>query len=122
MPTGLKVPVGVGKSGGAAIESNESEQMKKLLFLALSEGDDSNPFQKMGLSGDLVFAINSTAFRGKAERQIQQVIQKFSDRIALAPDTAITLQSLNDGEVELAFEYVDLLTNKVEEFRDKFGR
>ncbi len=122
MPTGLKIPVRVNKSGGAAIESNEVEQTKKLLFQALLQGDDNNPFQDLGLKGDIVFSVLNPAFRGKALRSIENILAKFSERIALAPDQPIKFEETGDGEIEVSFEYLDLLTNKPEEFRRKFAR
>jgi len=122
MPTGLRMPVGVSKSGGAAVETNESNQTTKMLFLAFSEGEDNNPFQNLGIGGDLIFSIRNAAFRGRAQRAVERVIQRFSDRIALSPSQPIRFTQTVENEVEISFEYVDLLTNKVEEFRSKFNR
>lgn len=122
MPTGLRVPVGVGKSGGANIETNEAEQLKKLLFLALAEGGDDNPFQTLGLDPGLVFEIRGPAFLGRASQSIQRILAKFSDRVALDPNSPITMRRDVEGEVEVSFSYVDLSTNKVEEFQAKFVR
>ena len=122
MPTGLRVPVGVNKSGGANIETDETEQTKKMLKLALSEGGDFNPFQDLGLKGDLVFSIRNAAFRGRAQKAIERVLAKFADRMRLAPGTAITFNQDIENEIEMSFEYVDLSTNKVEEFEMKFVR
>lgn len=122
MPTGLKVPVRVSQSGGAAIETSEPEQLKKMLFLALSEGDDDNPFQLLGLPGNLIFQVQGSAFRGKAERALNNVLAKFADRISLRPDEPIKFEEKGDGEIEMSFEYIDLLTDKVEDFRARFLR
>lgn len=122
MPTGLRVPVGVNKAGGANIETDETEQTKKMLKLALSEGGDFNPFQDLGLKGDLVFSIRNAAFRGRAQKAIERVIAKFADRMRLAPGAAITFNQDVENEIEMSFEYVDLSTNKVEEFQMQFVR
>lgn len=122
MPTGLKVPVRVSQSGGAAIESNEGEQLKKMLFLALGEGDDLNAFQALGLQGNLIFQVQGAGFRGKAERALNNVLARFADRIRLRPDQPIRFEELGKGEIEMSFEYIDLLTDKVEEFRARFTR
>jgi len=122
MPTGLKIPVGVDKSGGAAIETNESAQTKKLLLLALSENDDDNPFQDVGIDEDLIFQVKSPGTRARAERKINRVLERFFDRIRLAPDTPIQFKEDAEGEIEISFSYVDLLTNKTEEFQATFVR
>lgn len=120
MPTGLKVPVRVNQSGGAAIETNESEQLKKMLFLALSEGGDDNPFQELGIAKTLIFAINNAGFRGRAERSINAILFKFADRVAVRPDTPLRFEETGEGEITLTFEYIDRLTDKPEEFRGRF--
>lgn len=122
MPTGLRVPVGVNKSGGANIEDDEVEQTKKMLNLALSEGGDDNPFQDLGLKGDLIFSIQNASFRGKALSFVERVIAKFSDRIALAPGEPIQFTQDVENEIEMGFQYVDLSTNKVQDFVKKFAR
>jgi len=123
MPTGLAIPVGVNKSGGARIEANESKQLRKILILALSEGGDSNPFQQLGLIPGLIFSIDNSAFRGRAERTLKAILAKFSDRVELAPDEQIKFEKGTvEGEIIMSFKYVDKLINKVEEFRLKFTR
>jgi len=122
MPTGLKVPVGVNKSGGAAIEKNEVEQTKKLLFLAFGEDDDNNPFQRVGVPLGLLFKAKTPGLRAKIQRVAEGVLAKFVDRISLAPDDPIKFEETTEGEIEMSFEYVDLSVNKVEEFRKKFSR
>lgn len=122
MPTGLKVPVGVNRSGGAAIESNEGEQLKKLLFLAFAEGGDTNAFQELGISKTLIFSVQGASFRGKALRAIEAVLSKFRDRVKLRPDSPITFEDKGDGEIELSFEYIDKFTDRSEEFRTSFQK
>lgn len=122
MPTGLKIPVRVNKSGGAAIETNETKQTNKLLFQALAEGGDNNAFQDLGIKGKLIFSVMDAAFRGRALRAIEVILAKFAERIALKPDQPIRFEELKNGEIEVSFEYLDLLTNKPEEFKRKFTR
>lgn len=122
MPTGLRVPVGVNKAGGANIEDDEVEQTKKMLHLALSEGGDDNPFQSLGLKGDLVFSVRNNAFRGKALNFVTRVVSKFADRIALAPGEPITFSQDTENEVEMSLKYVDLSTSKIQDFVKKFAR
>lgn len=122
MPTGLKVPVGVDKSGGAKIETDIVEQTKKLLVLAFSEGGDDNAFQNLGIGPGLIFSVKNASFRGKAERTVRLVLKKFIDRVALVPGDEITFDDSVEGEVELRFRYVDLQTGTTEEFIKRFVR
>ena len=121
MATGLKIPVGVDKSGGAALETSPSKQNKKILLLALSEGGDNNPFQRLGI-GNLIFKIKDVATRAQVQREIQRVIGQLSDRIVLIPNEPITFREDVEGELEVSIKYIDIETNKVEEFTPKFTR
>lgn len=122
MPTGLRIPVGVNKSGGASVETDEASQNRKLLILALSEGDDNNPFQQLGGFRELIFQIKNPGVRARAESRLRQILSRYADRIQLSPDQPIEFDTSIEAEVELRFSYVDLLTNTVEEFRDTFRR
>lgn len=122
MPTGLRIPVGVNKSGGASVETDEAAQNRKLLILALSEGEDNNPFQKLGGFRELIFQLKNAGVRARAESRLKQILGRYSDRIQLAPDKPIEFDFSGEGEVVLQFSYVDLLTNTVEEFRQTFKR
>lgn len=119
MPTGLKIPVGVNKGGGAAVEKNEARQTLKLLELAFLPNDDKNPFQDVGLEEDLIFAVKNPSIRTRAQQKIEAVLAKFSDRVALRPGTSIEFDTSKEGEVEISFEYIDLLTNTRQEFRQR---
>lgn len=121
MAKGLKIPVGVDKSGGAAIEGSSSRQNKKILLLGLSEGGDNNPFQKLGI-GNLVFKIKDVATRAQIQREIEKVINQLSDRLVLHPDEPITFNEDVEGELEVNIKFIDIETNKVEEFQQKFTR
>lgn len=122
MPTGLKIPVGVDETGGAAIEREETAQNKKIMTLGLSEGGDKNAFQNLGLRGDIIFDLKNVGLRGKALDAVQNFFAKYPDRYALKPDTPVTFKQDTEGEVEIFFEYIDLLTNEVNEFRRKAVR
>ena len=123
MAKGLKVPVGVDKRGRALIESNESENTKKILKLAFSEGGDKNPFQLLGIDNRLIFSVDNASFRAKALKAINQILSKFIDLVALSENDPIQISETGvEGEVQLTFFYIDLLTNKKEEFNQVFLR
>ena len=123
MAKGLKVPVGVDKRGRALIENDESNNTKKILKLAFSEGGDNNPFQQLGIDSRLIFSIDNASFRGRVLKAINQVLSKFTDLVALSDNEPIQItETENEGEVNLTFFYIDLLTNKKEEFNQIFLR
>lgn len=123
MAKGLKVPVGVDKRGRALVESDESENTKKILKLAFSEGGDKNPFQLLGIDNRLIFSVDNASFRAKALKAINQILSKFIDLVALSENDPIQISETGvEGEVQLTFFYIDLLTNKKEEFNQVFLR
>lgn len=121
MPKGLKIPVRVDERGRAAIETNESRNTIKILTLAFSEGGDDNPFQALGLDDKLIFGIKTASFRGKALRAVNAIIGKFPELVRVDTST-IQFDDSIEGELELSFKYIDLLTNKEEEFRTGLAR
>lgn len=123
MAKGLKVPVGVDRRGRARIETDESENTKKILKLAFSEGGDYNPFQTLGISNRLVFSIQNSAFRGKVLKAINQILSKFTELVALSENDPITFSETdNEGEIMVSFFYIDLLTDSKKEFNQVFIR
>lgn len=121
MSTGLKVPVTVDGTGGAAIETDKVKQKQKLLFLAFSENNDQNPFQSLGVSPEFVFAIKNSQLRAKANLMVRRIMSKFVGLMELSPSDIIDYDDTVEGEVTLSFKYVDLETNTVEEFKTTFG-
>jgi len=122
MATGLKIPVGVDKSGGARVETSVVDQKKKLLELAFSERGDDNPFQILGLDPGLIFSLKDAAFRGRAKLEVERILGNFQGLIELSPTDPIEFNFDNEGEVELSFKYVDLEVDKVEEFKTSFTK
>jgi hypothetical protein len=122
MTTGLRIPVGVSKSGRAAVETDEAAQMDKILFLALAEAGDDNPFQYVGMDAELIFGIKDASVKGLALQKLQRILSRFSDVIEVPKDSPITVNVENEGEVELSFSYKYLPTNEDREFRNTFSR
>ena len=120
MATGLKLPVGVNKSGGAAIQQNSQAQLLKVFGIALSEGGDQNPFQNLGISSNLVFQIQSRDFNSKAEREIERVLQGFTDRLELAPDEPFVFSQEREGETILTVRLFDIEQNESVDFKQRF--
>lgn len=123
MPTGLKMPVRVNEKGRAAVETNESSNTLKILVLAFQEGEDTNPFQDLGIDKRIIFSVNSVSFRSQVIRVVERVLNRFPDLVRLDESRPITIkEGTNDNEIILDFFYIDLLTSKSEEFRTPIGR
>ena len=120
MATGLKIPVGVNKSGGAAVETDVVKQKKKLLELAFSVGGDKNPFQTLGIDGSLIFSIKDGFFQSKARDEVERIFSNFSELVALVPGNPITFEDITEGEIEMNVKYVDLEVDEIQTFTQKF--
>ena len=115
MPIGLKFPIQVDNGGGAALEF-EPRQIDKLIKLALAEGGDENPFQTLGLPGNVIYDINDNATITSIRIRIEQILTKFEDRIVIPEDFDIKLTSINE-ELFLEFSYLDLNNNELVDYQ-----
>jgi hypothetical protein len=115
MPKGLKIPVGVDNRGRAAIEKDQSKNTQKILSLAFQEGNDDNAFQLLGIDDSLIFSIKTASFRGKATQAVRRILAKFSELVRM-DETTLSFDESKIGELVISFKYIDLLTNKEEEF------
>lgn len=120
MPKGLSIPVMPNVSGGANIEE-EPQHTNTILKLALSVGGDDNAFQVLGLSEEIIFRINDPAVRGLARRSVENIIRKFNDRIVRDPSMPINFSINEEGQLNVEFRYVDLSTNRVNDFNEVIG-
>lgn len=120
MATGLRIPVGVDRSGGANIETNDSKQKDKLLQLALSERGDQNPFQKIGIDTTIMFALKDADTKAKAIDNIKQILVAFRNDITVIGD--IQFVDTEEGAIELIFEYIDRDTEEVRQFSSTVQR
>jgi len=122
MATGLRVPVGVNKSGGAAVDTDVVEHKKKLLFQAFSQGGDKNAFQNLGLDPTLIFSVKDEFFESRARSEVIRIMGNFVEIMELAPDVPITFEDTAEGEIELSFDYVDLEVDEIQTFTKKFSK
>lgn len=120
MGKGLSIPVGVNQGGGAQLE-DDPQHLRTILRLALSPGEDDNPFQNLGLDERIIFSINDPETRGVARNIIQKILQKFNDRLALDPATPIEFSVIEEGRLDISFRYVNLDTNQPTDFNFEVG-
>ena len=122
MATGLKIPVGVNKSGGAAVETDVTKHKKKLLQLAFSIGGDKNPFQTLGIDPTLIFSLKDEFFQSRARAEAERIFASFIDLMELIPDDPITFEDITEGEIEMTVKYVDLEVDEIQTFTKKFSK
>lgn len=120
MATGLSIPVRTNIAGGSQ-KVTSSEQTKKMLFLALSEGDDNNPFQDIGLRPSVIYQQPGPIANAEIRLEVERILKKFENKIVVSPTKPITVKQ--DGNVLLVeFDYIDLEINQVQEFNKALTR
>lgn len=120
MPKGLKIPVGVAPSGGAALVDSDAND-RKIIGLALGSCDNENAFQQdIGIGTDMVFDISDGSLRASILRRLHDIFQDFEreKRYRLLKDTVRWAEG--DGELELGFKYLNLESDEPKEFKQKF--
>lgn len=115
MATGLRVPFGVSIDGRVALESG-SRELINVLKLALSSGEDDNPFQNLGINEEMIFDINDPSSRGLLRSYVRRILSKFSDRISLDTSQPIDLTQNEDNILSVSFRFVNLETSEVTDF------
>ncbi len=119
MANGINVPVQPGKSGGAAILRG-SKQKGKILRLALSPGDDKNPFQDIGIKERAIFQSEDALAASDIKFEVQRILKKFEGKIIINPEKPITIFRDPKRGFGVEFEWIDLETNDKGDFSEFF--
>lgn len=120
---GLQIPVGVGPTGRTVIVSDDA-QSKKIIRIALSDGENDNAFQQnITLGEGHVFAVNSPRDRAIVLSRLLRIFADFQDRdlYKLQRETIRWEKGPAAGEQTLSFKYIDLETDKVQDFSRTYG-
>jgi len=113
MASGLDVPVSAGKDGGAVVVDG-GEQIKKLLMIALRPCPSANPFQDLGLAGDIIFRINDPLIESEITLEIERLFKFFETRKRARLASRPVYSRSKEGELTVEIEYVDLETSRAE--------
>lgn len=119
MPKGLKVPVGVGPDGGAALVEGDDNDLK-ILSLALGSDDNENAFQQnIGLGEDMIFSINDPATRSAIQRKVIEIFRRFEaqERFTIRQETITWEEDQEDQTMTMKFTYLCLESDEEKEFR-----
>jgi hypothetical protein len=123
MATGLKVPIGVNSIGGAALVNGDDNDIK-IIKLALTNDDNENAFQQnIGLGEEMIFDLNDPTTRPKIISKLRRIFDKFeaNNRFKLLYNTIKWEESSDDGELSLTFKYLNIESDEIKEFDQKFG-
>lgn len=118
MPVGLRLPVGVSSSGGAALVDSDAND-NKIISLALGSDDNENAFnQDIGLGIDMVFAISDPHVRGKVMGRLRRIFRRFEaqKRYKLLPGTVKWSQESETQDLTLEFKYLNLESDEEQTF------
>lgn len=111
--TGIAVPFSADGRGRLAFVSGDA-QLRKIIFLNLSDLESLNPFQAdIGLGSDMIFAIANEALRADLKRRIQALFRRLelADRARLARPPAFETNSSRQ-EMTVEIEYINLEEDK----------
>jgi hypothetical protein len=124
MAIGLRLPVGVSGSGGAALVSGE-ENDRKIIFTALGTCANENAFQQeIGLGDDMVFDLSDPALKARILRRLIRIFEDFVvlKRYALVPSSIAFKENATAQELILEFKYTNLETDERLSFTRRFSR
>lgn len=123
MSQGLDLPLGADQ--GRARLARGEDQLKKIITLALSDGDSENPFQDLGIGNGNVFDVNDQDLQARLRQRIVAVFRRFSTerRAALAPGSPTFRRGGADGEELIAsIKYVNMETTDSDELEIPLGQ
>jgi hypothetical protein len=123
MPVGLKIPISVGSNGGMALVDGDENDMK-IISLALGDGDNENAFmQDIALGQDMIFDIADATIRSQISGRVKRIFKDFQNqnRFKLLDNTMEWLYDDGDGTVTFRFRYLNIESDKINEFEKTYG-
>jgi len=114
MSSGLSVPVSVDKLGKARVTSG-SDQLRKLLMVAIQPCPSDNPFQDLGLDEKLIFSVNSPPLQGKLRLAIDRIFATFQRQGRAKLRSIKYSTDSNRQEMKVFLSYQELETTEDKE-------
>lgn len=124
MPRGLRMPVGVDGTGGAALVESEDNDTK-IIYLALGSGHNENAFQQeIALGDDMIFDLADPALKARILRRVNRIFDDFVrlKRYKLVRDSVRFKEDPANQELSLEFKYINLESDEERTFSRKFTR
>lgn len=121
MAKGLKVPVGVNLTGGTAWVEGD-EQKHQSIMIALSSGENANAFQQnINLGDGMIFGWDGPDFRAAIVRRLLSIFADYETArlFRLMQETLEWIKG-DEGELILAFSYIDIESDETKAFRKEF--
>jgi len=120
MATGLKLPMGVDATGGAAMVEGEDNN-EQIIKTALSDCDNEHAFQQdLGLGADMIFDISDPATRARILRKVKAIFDRFEAQYRFRLLTDTIRWSVDEGDLTLKFMYHDIESDEDKPFARTF--
>jgi hypothetical protein len=119
---GLRLPVGVGANGGAAMVDGDENDMK-IITIALGSSENENAFQQdITLGEDMVFDLSDPTIRARILRRLYAIFEVFrvKKRFKLKKETISWEEDSKTQELIMSFKYVNLESDEEILFRRAF--
>lgn len=119
---GLKIPVGVGANGGAALMSGDDNDAK-IIKLSLGSGESENAFQQdITLDQGMVFDLNDPTLRARIMRRVEKIFDNFrrQKRFRLIKNSVKWSEDAKNQELVLEFKYINLESDEEVNFVRSF--
>lgn len=124
MAKGLRIPMGVNPSGGAALVEGDANDMKTLKA-ALGSDDNENAFQQgFGMGDGMIFDIADAGTRNRITRRLVEIFRRFEaqKRYILRPETIAWDYDSAEQTTTLSFLYLNVESDEDKTFRQAFSR
>lgn len=105
---------------GRLVTIDRDAELSKIINMQLQNMESNNPFQDLGLGEEMIFAVDNDDLQSDLRRRINEIFRQLQlqDRARLEKPPVFSLTA--EGELEVAISYIDLETNKIDEFTRVF--
>jgi hypothetical protein len=120
--TGIALPIRF--ENGRVVRESGTAQLEKIIMLACLDEDSANPFQNLGLGGEVVFQLNDENLASRYAARIHDVFRRLEadGRARLADGYPKFTPDPITAELIASVKYIDLKTDiNPDEFRFAIG-
>jgi hypothetical protein len=122
MAKGLRVPVGVNRTGGTSMVEGD-EQKRQVIVIALSSGENANAFQQdVNLGQAMIFGKDGPGLRAAVMQRLLQIFESFErEKLFRLMQETIAWSKGDDGELVIEFQYIDIESDETKSFRKQYS-
>jgi len=122
MAKGLRVPVGVNRTGGTSMVEGD-EQKRQVIVIALSSGENANAFQQdVNLGQAMIFGKDGPGLRAAVMQRLLQILESFErEKLFRLMQETIAWSKGDDGELVIEFQYIDIESDETKSFRKQYS-